>query len=236
MRKQFITALATVLTSTMVTIPVQAARPNMDSTQQPFDPNATALPVGWTQEDANVNVGPIEEDTAIMYAFGGVDKYHASYEIVTPEYFKSVYADVAKTLQPLVDTTSRETIINSVAVAVNNHFTKDFNVVAHSGLYYGYSMRMYTDYVAEGRIFSSYEPSVLISTMLTANGVSNTIHGNYVNHNGGITVETDDGYYISMFLYRLGTVDALVKTTPPEGMNDISMHEIDMGAYEAYLR
>lgn len=236
MRKELITALATVLTSTMVTIPVQAARPNMDSTQQPFDPNATALPVGWTQEDANVNVGPIEEDTAIMDAFGGVDKYHASFEIVTPEYFKSVYADVAKTLQSQVDTTSRETIINSVAVAVNNHFTKDFNVVHNSGLNYGYSTRMSTDYVAEGRIFSSFEPAVLISTMLTANGVVNDIYGNYVDHNGGIVVKTDDGCYISITSYRSGTTSTLVTNAAPAGIWANPMYELDMGAYKEYLK
>lgn len=236
MRKQFITALATVLTSSMIAIPVEAARPDMNSTQQPWDPSAIALPVGWTEEDANVNAGPIEEDTAIMDAFGGVEKYRASYEIVTPEYFKSVYAEVAKSLQPQVDTTNSETIINSVATAVNNHFTKDFNVVAHSGLLYGYGCRMFTDYVAEGRVFSSYEPSVLVSTMLTANGIANDIHGNYVDHNGGITVKTEDGHYISVFLYRLGTVDSLVETNPPQGMEDVPMDKINMGAYEAYLK
>lgn len=236
MRKEFITALATVLTSTMVTIPVQAARPNMDSTQQPFDLNATALPVGWTQEDANVNVGPIEEDTAIMDAFGGVDKYHASYEIVTPEYFKSVYADVAKTLQPEVDTTNRETIINSVALAVNNHFTKDFNVVMNTGLFYDYSTRMFTDYVAEGRMFSSYSPAVLVSTMLTANGITNDLYSNYVNHNAGTTVVTDDGYYISIGLYRVGTVDALVKTEAPAGIYNEPIYKMNMGAYKDYLK
>lgn len=236
MRKQLVTALATALTSSMIAIPVEAARPNMNSTQQPWDPNATAVPVGWTEEDANVNAGPIEEDTAIMDAFGGVEKYRASYEIVTPEYFKSVYAEVAKTLQPQVDTTNTETIINSVATAVNNHFTKDFNVVAHSGLYYDYSTRMSTDYVAEGRVFSSYEPSVLVSTMLTANGVPNAIYGNYVDHNGGVTVKTEDGHYISVFLYRLGIVDSLVETNPPQGMEDVSMDKINMGAYEDYLK
>lgn len=236
MRKQFITALATVLTSSMIAIPAEAARPDINAPNTPWDPSATALPVGWTEEDANVNAGPIEEDTAIMDAFGGVEKYRASYEIVTPEYFKSVYSEVAKTLQPQVDTTNTETIINSVATAVNNHFTKDFNVVAHSGLNYSYTSRMQTDYLAEGRIFSSYAPAVLVSTMLTANGISNDIYGNYVDHTGGITVKTDDGHYISIFLYRLGVVDSLVETTPPEGMNDTPMYEIDMGAYEAYLK
>ncbi len=236
MRKSLITVMTTMCMSLLIAIPVQAARPDMNSTPQPFDPSVEALPVGWTEEDANVNVGPIEEDTAIMDAFGGVDKYHASYEIVTPEYFKSVYADVAKTLQPQVDTTNRETIINSVAVAVNNHFTKDFNVAMNTGLFYDYSTRMHTDYVGEGRMFSSYSPAVLISTMLTANGITNDLYSNYVNHNAGTTVVTDDGYYISIGLYRVGIVDALVKREAPAGIYSEPVHEMNMGAYKEYLK
>lgn len=236
MKKELITALATMLTSTMVTIPAHAARPNMDSTQQLFDPNATIVPVGWTQEDANISVGPIEENTAIMDVFGGVDKYHASFEIVTPEYFKATYAEVAKTLQSQVDTTSKETIMLSVATAVNNHFSKDFNVVRTAGLNYGYSTRIHTDYLAEGRIFNSYAPAVLISTMLTANGIPNDIYDNYVDHNGGVTVKTDDGHYICITLYRTGVMKSLVETNAPAGMSNTPMYELDMGAYKDYLK
>lgn len=236
MRKELIAALVAVLTSTMVTISAQAARPDMDSTPQPFDPNVTAVPVGWTEEEAYDDVLPIEEDTAIMDAYGGVEKYRASFEIVTPEYFKSVYKDVAKSLQGQVDTTNTETIINSVAVAVNNHFTKDFNAVHNAGLNYGYSTRMHTDYLAEGRIFSSYAPAVLISTMLTANGISNDIYDNYIDHNGGVTVKTDDDHYICITLYRTGAMKNLVETTAPSGMSDTPMYELDMGAYKEYLK
>lgn len=236
MRKQFITALATVLTSSMIAIPAEAARPDMNSTQQPWDPNATAVPVGWTEEDANVNAGPIEEDTAIMDAFGGVEKYRASYEIVTPEYFKSVYAEVAKSLQPQVDTTNTETIINSAATAVNNHFTKDFSVAINAGLYHGCTTRAFTDYVAEGRMHNSYEPAVLLSFMLTANGVSNDIYANYLYHDDGITVKTDSGSYIAIGLYKTHRLETLVTDTTPAGMYDEPFYKTNMGAYEAYLK
>lgn len=235
MKKELITALATALTSTMVTIPAHAARPDMSSSQQPFDPNATAVPVGWSQEEANTSVGPIEEDSAIMDAFGGVERYRASYEIVTPEYFKSVYSEVAKSLQAQVDTTSRDTIMLSVATAVNNHFTKDFNAAHNAGLSYGYTTRIQTDYLAEGRIFSSFAPAVLIRTMLSANGISSELYGNYLDHNGGITVKTDDGHYISITLYRSGKMSNLVDTVAPAGMSDWTMSELDMGAYKDYL-
>ena len=235
MRKELIAALAAVLTSTMVTISAQAARPDMDSIPQPFDPNVTAVPVGWTEEEAYDDVLPIEEDTAIMDAFGGVEKYRASYEIVTPEYFKSVYAEVAKSLQSQVDTSNRDTIMLSVATAVNNHFTKDFNVAHNAGLNYGYTTRIQTDYLAEGRIFSSYAPAVLVRTMLSANGISSELYGNYLDHNGGITVKTDEEHYISITLYRSGKMDNLVDTTAPSGISDWTMSELDMGAYKDYL-
>lgn len=236
MRKQFITALATVLTSSMIAIPAEAARPDMNSTQQPWDPSAIALPVGWTEEDANVNAGPIEEDTVIMDAFGGVEKYRASYEIVTPEYFKSVYAEVAKSLQPQVDTTNTETIINSAAVAVNNHFTKDFSAAINAGLNYGYTTRAFTDYVAEGRMFCSYEPAVLLSFMLTANGVPNDIYDNYLYHDDGVVVKTDSGSYIAVGLYRTHRAEALVTDTVPAGMCQDPVYKTYMGAYKDYLK
>lgn len=236
MKKELITALATVLTSTMVTIPAHAARPDTNAAGIPWDPNADSVPVGWTQEDANVNVGPIEEDSAIMDAYGGVDRYHASFEIVTPEYFKSVYGDVAKSLQGQVDTTNTDTIINSVAVAVNNHFSKDFSVAVHAGIYHGYGTRAYTDYVAEGRLHNSYEPAVLVSTMLTANGVINDIYDNYVYNTDGIVVKTNDGHYICVGLYHVGKSDALVTTNPPAGIYDTPMHETCLEAYKEYLK
>ena len=236
MRKELITALATVLTSTMVTIPVQAARPDVNAPNTPFDPNADIVPVGWTQEDANVNIGPIEEDTAIMDVFGGVDKYHASFEIVTPEYFKSVYTDVAKTLQAQVDTTSRETIISSAAQAVNSHFSADFSAASKAGLNYGYTTRAYTDYVAEGRMHNSYEPAVLLSFILEANGVHNDLYANYLHHNDGVTVKTDDGFYISIGLYKTKQCDALVTSTAPAGIYTEPFHTMDMGAYKEYLK
>ncbi|WP_321007764.1 hypothetical protein [Hungatella effluvii] len=236
MRKSLFTVMTTMCMSLLIAIPVQAARPDLNSTPQPFDPSVEALPVGWTEEDANTEVLPIEEDAAIMEAFGGVEKYRASYEVVTPEYFKSVYAEVAKTLQPQIDTTNNDTIVNSVAVAVNNHFTKDFSVAINAGLFYDYSTRMFTDYVAEGRLFGSYPAAVLVSTMLTANGISNDIYDNYVNHNAGVIVVTEDGYYISIGLYRVGTVDALVKTEAPAGIYNEPIYKMNMGAYKDYLK
>lgn len=236
MKKELITALATVLTSTMVTIPAHAARPDTSAPNIPWDPNNGAVPVGWTEEEANVNAGPIEEDSEIMDAYGGVERYRAACEIVTPEYFKSVYAEVAKSLQPQVDTTNSDTIINTVAVAVNNHFTKDFSVTVRAGIYHAYGTRAYTDYVAEGRMFNSYEPAVLVSTMLTANGIPNDIYDNYVNTNAGIVVKTEDGHYVCVGLCHFGKSSTLVTTTPPEGIWDHPMYEDYLGAYKEYLK
>lgn len=236
MRKELITALAAVFASTMVTFSAQAARPDTSAPGIPWDPNANAVPVGWTEEEANVNVGSIEEDAAIMDAFGGVERYRAAYEIVTPEYFKSVYGDVAKSLQSQVDTTSVDTIINSVAVAVNNHFTKDFNVIYHSGLNFAYGTRALVDYVPEGRMYGSYEPAVLVSTMLIFNGVENDVYDNYVYTTEGMTVKTVDGHYVTVGLYKAGKSDTLVSTTAPEGIWDHPLYEDYMGAYKEYLK
>ena len=235
MKKELITALATVLTSTMVTIPVHAARPDTSAPGIPWDPNANAVPVGWTEED-NVAVGPIEEDSAIMDAFGGVERYRAAYEIVTPEYFKSVYSDVAKTLQALGYTTNTDTIINSVAVAVNNHFSKDFNVIRNSGLNFAYGTRALVDYVPEGRMYGSYEPAVLVSTMLTANGVENDVYDNYVYSTEGMTVKTATGYYVTVGLYKAGKSTTLVSNSAPEGIWDHPLYEDYMGVYKEYLK
>lgn len=235
MKKELITALATVLTSTMVTIPVHAARPDTSAPGIPWDPNANVVPVGWTEED-NVAVVPIEEDSAIMDAFGGVERYRAAYEIVTPEYFKSVYSDVAKTLQAQVDTTNTDTIINSVAVAVNNHFSKDFNVIRNSGLNFAYGTRALVDYVPEGRMYGSYEPAVLVSTMLTANGVENDVYDNYVYSTEGMTVKTATGYYVTVGLYKAGKSTTLVSNSAPEGIWDHPLYEDCRGAYKEYLK
>lgn len=235
MKKELITALATVLTSTMVTIPVHAASPDTSAPGIPWDPNANVVPVGWTEED-NVAVGSIEEDSAIMDAFGGVERYRAAYEIVTPEYFKSVYSDVAKTLQAQVDTTNTDTIINSVAVAVNNHFSKDFNVIRNSGLNFAYGTRALVDYVPEGRMYGSYEPAVLVSTMLTANGVENDVYDNYVYSTEGMTVKTATGYYVTVGLYKAGKSTTLVSNSAPEGIWDHPLYEDYMGVYKEYLK
>lgn len=235
MKKELITALATVLTSTMVTIPVHAARPDTSAPGIPWDPNANAVPVGWTEED-NVAVVPIEEDSAIMDAFGGVERYRAAYEIVTPEYFKSVYSDVAKALQAQVDTTNTDTIINSVAVAVNNHFSKDFNVIRNSGLNFAYGTRALVDYVPEGRMYGSYDPAVLVSTMLTANGVENDVYDNYVYSTEGMTVKTATGYYVTVGLYKAGKSATLVSNSAPEGIQDHPLYEDYMGVYKEYLK
>lgn len=235
MRKELITALATVLTSTMVTIPAYAARPDTSASGIPWNPDANAVPVGWTEEDS-VAAGPIEEDSAIMDAFGGVERYRAAYEIVTPEYFKSVYSDVAKTLQSQVDTTNTDTIVNSVAVAVNNHFNKDFNVIRNSGLNFAYGTRALVDYVPEGRMYGSYEPAVLVSTMLTANGVENDVYDNYVYSTEGMTVKTVTGHYVTVGLYKAGKSTTLVSNSAPEGIWDHPLYEDYMEAYKEYLK
>lgn len=235
MKKELITALATVMTSIMVTIPAHAARPDASAPGIPWDPNANIVPVGWTEED-NVAVIPIEEDSAMMDAFGGVERYRAAYEIITPEYFKSVYSDVAKTLQAQVDTTNTDTIINSVAVAVNNHFSKNFNVIRNSGLNFAYGTRALVDYVPEGRMFCSYEPAVLVSTMLTANGVENDVYDNYVYYMEGTTVKTATGYYVTVGLYKAGKSTTLVSNSAPEGLWDRPMYEACRGAYKEYLK
>ena len=237
MKKELITALATVLTSTMVTIPIQAATPAEGRASGAFIgiPGELGAQVqaeyALSGEHTNEeDPGDITQDTALMNAFGGVDKYYASFERVTPEYFKQKYGEVAETLKSRVDTTSTETIVTTAVTAVNTHFTCTWGELGYQS-FCAFDQRMYTDYLTTGRMFSGYEPAVLLHTLLDTYGVDNDVWGfagdstNYcvaVSVNGGVK-------YISF-----GTQTITYDTTPIN-LNPNRLAEDYMGAYKDYL-
>lgn len=179
MRKQFITALATVLTSTMVTIPVQAGNADWDTGGYvPSRPSEIGHAV---VEETYDDAGSIEDNKALMDAYGGYDKYLASFEVVTPEYFKQKYNEVAESLQPKIDTSSQAAIFTSAVKAVDEHYTRTFSELGEVGTFHAYNQRSGTDWVANGIAGSGCEPATLLHTILTKNGVTNTIYRSTAN-------------------------------------------------------
>ena len=178
MRKQFITALATVLTSSMIAIPVEAGNANWDTGG--YVPPRPSEHEQWeevyTQFVNPEDAGSIEDNKPLMDAYGGYDRYLASFEIVTPEYFKQKYAEVAELLQPKIDTSSQLSIWNSAIAAVDGHFTKTFSELGEVGTFHAYGQRVYADYVADGIAGSGCEPATLLHTILARNGITNTIY------------------------------------------------------------
>jgi len=174
MRKQLITALATVLTSSMIAIPVEAGNANWDTggyvPPRPSEIGHAA--VEETYDDA----GSIEDNKPLMDAYGGYDRYLASFEVVTPEYFKQKYAEVAELLQTKIDTSSQLSILNSAIAAVDAHFTRTFSELGEVGTFHAYGQRVYADYVADGITGSGCEPATLLHTILARNGMTNTIY------------------------------------------------------------
>lgn len=236
MRKELITALATVLTSTMVTIPVQAATPaegrasggfigipgELGSTTQ-----TTASVVSGEESDP----GDIEDNKELMDAFGGVDKYRASYEQVTPTYFKQKYAEAAEFLKDKIDTTSVDTIISSATSAVNNHFSTKWTAL---GLvdFYAFDQRIYTDYLLTGRCFNGYEPAMLLHTILNSYGIENDLW-NGETDSYTIYVAIPQNGYTSYVAF--GGTDMLVYDTAPTGLCSVRLADMYVGAYRDFI-
>lgn len=237
MKKELITALATVLTSTVVTIPIQAATPAEGRASGAFIgiPGELGAQVQaeyvLSEEHANEeDPGDITQDTALMNAFGGVDKYYASFERVTPEYFKQKYGEVAETLKARIDTTSTETIIATAVNAVNAHFTCTWGELGYQS-FCAFDQRMYTDYLTTGRMFNGYEPAVLFHTLLDAYGIDNdvwTFAGDSANY--CVVVRTGGGTKYVSFGTRTITYD-----TTPINLNPNRLAEDYMGAYKDFL-
>lgn len=230
MRKQFITALATVLTSSMIAIPAEAGNANWDTGGYvpPTPSEVGRAVVEETYDDA----GSIEDNKPLMDAYGGYDKYIASFEVVTPEYFKQKYAEVAELLQPKIDTSSQLSIWYSAIAAVDGHFTRTFSELGEVGTYHSYNQRANTDYVADGIAGSGYEPATLLHTILTRNGVTNAVYRSTANgwtHYVKASVDGKDCYAES------NTFEVKVVADVPSDMDKESLSEILMGAYAQYF-
>lgn len=233
MRKELIIALATVLTSTMVTIPVQAATPaEGDAAAGAIKGRPSEIEygcaVGFENEE---DPGDITEDKILMDAFGGVDKYNASFERITPEYFKQKYGEVAESLKDKIDTTTADTIITSATSAVNNHFTSGWGELGLVS-YYAFDQRMYTDYLATGRCFNGYEPAVLLHTILDSQEIENDI---WFAENDSVTVYvaipmTDCTRYVAF-----SGPEMLIYDTVPTGLYTDRFADMYMGAYKDFI-
>lgn len=234
MRKQFITALATVLTSSMIAIPVEAGNANWDTGG--YIPPRPSEHEQWEEEYTQFvnpeDAGSIEDNKPLMDAFGGYDKYLASFEYVTPEYFKQKYAEVAELLQPKIDTSSQLSIWNSAIAAVDAHFTRTFSQYGGVGAHYAYNQRASTDYIANGIAGSGYEPATLLHTILTRNGLTNTTHRSTANGWTHYVKAVVDGTerYAESDTFEMKAVDGV-----PSDMDEKSDSEILMGAYADYF-
>lgn len=232
MKKELITALVTVLTSTMVTIPARAATP--------AEGNACGAPSGLPSEitsgcavgyENEVDPGDITQDTALMNAFGGVDKYYASFERVTPEYFKQKYAEAAEVLKPQIVTTTTESITTSAISAVSKHFTCSWADLGYQN-YCAPDQRIFTDYLTTGRMFSGFEPAVLLHTILDSYGIDNDIWDAtsdlascYVSITTGGTTQ-----YVAF-----GGKEVIVYTTTPVDLSTTRWADEYLGAYKDFI-
>ena len=211
MRKRFITALATVLTSSMIAIPVEAGNANWDTGG--YVPLRPSEHEQWEEEYTQFvnpeDAGSIEDNKPLMDAYGGYDKYLASFEYVTPEYFKQKYAEVAELLQPKIDTSSQLSILNSAVAAVDAHFTRTFSELGEVGTFHAYNQRSRTDWVANGIAGSGCEPATLLHTILARNGVTNTIYRSTTNSWIYYVKALVDGteYYAESNTFEVKTVD-----------------------------
>jgi hypothetical protein len=237
MRKELLAALVAVLTSAMVTIPAHAGTPAEGRASGAFIgiPGELGAQVQAEYMLSGENAseedpGDITQDTALMNAFGGVDKYYASFERVTPEYFKQKYGEVAETLKAQIDTTSTETIISSAVTAVNAHFTCTWGELGYQS-FCAFDQRMYTDYLTAGRMFNGYEPAVLFHTLLDMYGIDNdvwTFAGDSANY--CVAISTGGSTKYVSFGVQTVTYD-----TTPINLNPIRLAEDYMGAYKDFL-
>lgn len=230
MRKQFITALATVLTSSMIAIPAEAGNANWDTGGYvpPTPSEVGRAVVEETYDDA----GSIEDNKPLMDAYGGYDKYIASFEVVTPEYFKQKYAEVAELLQPKVDTSSQLSILNSSIAAVDAHYTKTFSQYGAVGTFYAYDQRINTDYVLAGIACSGIQPATLLNTILTKNGITSSIHRSSANGWTDYVKVSINGTdcFVESNTFEVKLIDGA-----PADMEKASVSEILMGAYAEYF-
>lgn len=235
MKKELITALATVLTSTMVTIPIQAATPAEGRASGGFIGIPGDLGAQTTeatlQSGQETDPGDITENKALMDAFGGVDKYYASYEQVTPEYFKQKYAEAAELLKDKIDNTNADTIISSAVTAVNSHFNTRWSALGFHE-FYSFDQRIYTDYLNTGRMFNGFEPCVLLKTLLKTRGIE------------GVVVRSNSDsymYYLSINVggkhqyVAFGGESAIVYDTTPIDISTQTLSDMYMGAYKEFL-
>lgn len=229
MKKELITTLAIVLTSTMVTIPARAGTPAEGNAAGPsLRPSevTTGCAVGFENE---ADPGDVIENKEKMDAYGGVDKYYASFERVTPEYFKQKYAEAAEPLKAKIDTTSTETIVSSAIGAVNNHFTTYW-----VGFYedYAFDQKMSTDYLNIGRKFSGFEPAVLLHTLLDAYGISNDV---WRSSSTGYTFYASVTYNgKTQYVDFVGDA-AIIYDTAPIDLYPERFAEMYMGAYKDFI-
>lgn len=233
MRKQFVTALATVLTSSMIAIPVEAGNANWDTGG--YVPPRPSEHKQWeevyTQFVNPENAGSIEDNKPLMDAYGGYDRYLASFEVVTPEYFKQKYDEVAELLQPKIDTSSPLSIWNSAIAAVDGHFTKTFSELGEVGTHHSYDQRFHTDYIADGIAGSGCGPATLLHTILARNGITNTIYRSTANSWTDYVKASVNGEdcYAESNTFEVKVVDG--ETSP---IGD-ALTEILMGAYSDYF-
>lgn len=233
MRKQLITALATVLTSSVIAIPVDAGNANWDTGG--YVPPRPSEHEQWeevyTQFVNPENAGSIEDNKPLMDAYGGYDRYLASFEVVTPEYFKHKYAEVAELLQSKIDTSSQLNILNSAVAAVNSHFTRTFSELGEVGIFRAYGQRVYADYVADGIAGSGCEPATLLHTILARNGITNTIYRGTANGWTDYVKASIDGaeYCVESNPFDVKIVDG---ATSPIGD---ALVDILFGAYADYF-
>lgn len=237
MRKELIVTLAAVLTSTMVTIPIQAATPAEGRASGAFIgiPGELGAQVQdeYMQSGENTNEvdpGDITEDTVLMNAFGGVDKYYASFERVTPEYFKQKYSETADLLKVKIDTTSTDTIISSAITAVNTHFTCTWGELGYQS-FCAFDQRIYTDYLTTGRMFNGFEPAVLLHTLLDSYSISNDVWAFTADSvNYCVSISTDGNTkYVSF------GAQTIVYDTTPINLNNCRLADDYMEAYKDFL-
>jgi len=236
MKKKLLTIFATILMSTMIVIPVLAATPAEGATSGAFIGIPGELGAQTQTEDSVIvgqeeDPGDIEENKELMDAFGGVDKYHASYERVTPEYFKQKYDETAEFLKDKIDTTSTDTIISSATTAVNNHFTKRWSEL---GLvdFYAFDQKIQTDYLLTGRMFSGFEPAVLLHTILDSYGIENDLwDGETDSYTMYVAIPMNDFTRYVAF----GGETAVTSDTTPTGLCATRLADMYMGAYKDFI-
>lgn len=235
MKKELITALATVLTSTVVTIPIQAATPAEGRASGGFIGIPGDLGAQTTeatlQSGKEADPGDITENKALMDAFGGIDKYYASYEQVTPDYFKQKYAEAAELLKDKIDTSSDEAVVSSAVTAVTNHFTSRWSEFGFND-FYSYDQRMQTDYLTTGRMFSGFEPAMLFHTIMRQHGISSDIwDGESDSYTLYVQVTVNGATKYIAF----GGSDTIVYETVPVGLCTQRLADMYMGAYKDFI-